>query len=74
MAVITEYLECFILHKLEREWKLAELFLVAFNFVNKRSNWNAITALAEFILDTPREDSKDIIQCEDVISLLEHPV
>lgn len=71
LEVITEYLECFMLHKAERDRKLAELFLAAFSFVNKRSNWNAITALAEFILDTPREDSKDIIQCEDVISLLE---
>jgi hypothetical protein len=71
LEVITEYLECFMLHKAERDRKLAELFLAAFSFVNKRSNWNAITALAEFILDTPREDSNDIIQCEDVISLLE---
>jgi hypothetical protein len=71
LEVITEYLECFMLHKTERDRKLAELFLAAFSFVNKRSNWNAITALAEFILDMPKLDPKDIIQCEEVISLLE---
>jgi hypothetical protein len=71
LEVIAEYLECFMLHKAERDRKLAELFLAAFSFVNKRSNWNAITALAEFILDTPKIEPKDIIHCEEVISLLE---
>jgi hypothetical protein len=67
LEVITEYLECFMLHKSERDRKLAELFLAAYNFVNKRSNWRAISALADFI----RNEPKDIIQCEEVISLLE---
>lgn len=67
LEVITEYLECFMLHEAERDRKLAELFLAAYNFVNKRSNWRAISALADFIRDEP----KDIIQCEEVISLLE---
>ena len=56
-----------MLHEAERDRKLAELFLAAYNFVNKRSNWRAISALADFIRDEP----KDIIQCEEVISLLE---
>lgn len=67
LEVITEYMECFMLFKAERTQKLAELFLAAFSFVNNRSNWYAISALAEFILDEPR----DIIHCEDIISLLE---
>ncbi len=71
LEVIAEYLECFMLHKAERDRKLAELFLAAYNFVNKRSNWRAISALANFILDTPKVDPTDIIQCEEVISLLE---
>ncbi len=69
--VIAEYLECFMLNKAERDRKLAELFLAAYHFVNKRSNWRAITALAEFILDTPKVEPKDVIHCEEVISLLE---
>jgi hypothetical protein len=71
LEVITEYLECFMLHKAERDHKLAELFLAAYNFVNKQSNWRAISALADFILDMPRVEPKDIIPCEEVISLLE---
>jgi hypothetical protein len=71
LEVITEYLECFMLHKLERDRKLAELFLAAYNFVNKQTNWNAIAALAEFILDTPKVDANGVIHCEEVISLLE---
>ncbi|WP_411725712.1 hypothetical protein [Methyloglobulus sp.] len=67
LEVITEYMECFMLHKAERNQKLAELFLAAFSFVNNPSNWYAISALAEFILDEPR----DIIHCEEIISLLE---
>jgi hypothetical protein len=74
LEVISEYLECFMLHRAERDRKLAELFLAAYNFVNKQSNWRAITALAEFILDTPKKvEPKDIIHCEEVISLLESP-
>lgn len=71
LEVINEYLECFMLHRAARDRKLAELFLAAYNFVNRRSNWRAITALAEFILDTPKVEPKDTIHCEEVISLLE---
>ncbi|MEQ1545281.1 hypothetical protein [Methyloglobulus sp.] len=71
LEVIAEYLECFMLHKAERDRKLAELFLAAFSFVNKQSNWFSINALAEFILAAHKAQSKDIIQCEEVISLLE---
>jgi hypothetical protein len=67
IEVITEYMECFIPHKVKRDRKLAELFLAAFSFVNKPSNWQAISALAKFV----RDETKDIIHCEDVISFLE---
>ena len=67
LEVISEYMESFILHEAERNRKLAELFLAAFNFVNSSSNWRAISALANFILAEPQ----GIIHCEDVISLLE---
>jgi hypothetical protein len=67
IEVIYEYMECFIVHQAERERKLAELFVAAFNFVNERANWLAITALAECILDK----SKTIINCEEIITLLD---
>jgi hypothetical protein len=63
-------MESFMLYDAERNRKLAELFLAAFNFVNMDSNWQAISMLAEFILAEP----KGIINCEEVISLLESPL
>ena len=67
IELVNEYMECLMPNKTERKQKLAELFLVAFNFVNETSNWRYITALAEFIRDQP----KGIIHCEEMISLLE---
>ena len=67
LALIQEYLKRYLPNKEERERKLRELFLAAYKFVNKRSNWDAITSLAEFI----QEEPNTIISCEEVISLLE---
>ncbi len=67
LDVITDYMKCFIENDDERNQKLAELFAAAFRFVNKRTNWLAINALAEFILD----EVKGLVNCEEVISFLE---
>lgn len=67
IELVNEYMECFMPHKVERKQKLAELFLLAFGFVNEASNWRYITALAEFIGDQPQ----GIVHCEEVISLLD---
>lgn len=67
LEVITEYMECFLPDKAERHQKLAELFAASFRFVNKRANWRAISALAQFILAEP----KGVINCEEVITFLE---
>jgi hypothetical protein len=48
IEVINEYMECFIPQRAERGQKLAELFLAAFSFVNKRSNWLAISCPGRF--------------------------
>jgi hypothetical protein len=66
-AIITEYMECFLLDEVAREQKLGELFAAAFCFVNNPSNWCAICGLAEFIRDQP----VGIISCEEVIALLQ---
>lgn len=59
--IIKEYLECFITETSERATKVAELFLMAFNFINSPSNWRAIIALADYII---RAD-KERIDCEE---------
>jgi hypothetical protein len=67
LETINEYIECFITDKTQREKKLSELFLGAFNFINERSNWRAIMALADYIL----ADSKNILDCEEIIAVLD---
>ena len=67
LETINEYLDCLITNKAHREKKLSELFLAAFNFINDRSNWRAIMALADYIL----ADSKNIIGCEEIIAVLD---
>ena len=62
-----EYLQCFSACKQQQNKKLDELFDVAFKFINDRTNWAAITKLANYILDS----NKNIIDCEEVVALLE---
>ncbi|MGR8997901.1 MAG: hypothetical protein ACU88J_02480 [Gammaproteobacteria bacterium] len=67
LETINEYIECFITDKAQREKKLSELFLGAFNFINERSHWRAIMALADYIL----ADNKNILDCEEIIAVLD---
>ena len=64
---IFEYMECLLPDKTDRDRQLEALFLAAYHFVNNRTNWLAITALAEFIWEKPN----GIIHCEEVIALLD---
>ncbi len=68
LELANEYLQCFSTCKQQQGKKLDELFTVAFNFITDRTNWAAITKLANYILDS----NKNIISCEEVVSLLEH--
>jgi len=63
---VNEYLECFLSNSELREQKITELFLAAFSFVNERSNWRAITALADYIIS----EDKSIIECNEIIAVL----
>ena len=67
LETISEYLDCLSANSALREKKLSELFLAAFKFINDRSNWHAIMALADYIL----ADSKNIIGCEEIIAVLD---
>jgi len=46
---------------------MTELFLAAFNFVSRRPNWLAVTALADYILAS----EENIIKCNEIIDILE---
>jgi len=68
LSVINEYLEGVYSQREVRDPQLVELFLAAYSFVNNQLNLQAITALAVHILD---QHHKHVIDCNDVIALLE---
>ncbi|SJM93573.1 hypothetical protein [Crenothrix polyspora] len=61
LQTVREYLECFFTEKTEQLSKIAELFLIALNFINNPSHWLAIVALADYIIKV----GKDCIDCEE---------
>ena len=67
LALVNEYAQSFSSNKQQQDEKLDELFSVAFDFVNNRANWKAITRLAAYITDS----SKNIICCEEIVSILD---
>lgn len=67
LALANEYLQSFSADKQQRDKKLDELFNSAFNFVNNNANWAAITQLADYILG----NSKNILNCEEIVSVLD---
>ena len=70
LALVNEYLHSFSTDVHQREEKLAELFGVAFDFVNNDANWAAITQLADYIFCS----SKSIIYCEELVSILDQSI
>jgi len=67
LEIANEYLECFIDSDELQKRKMTELFLAAFHFVSKQSNWRAITALADYILAS----EENVIKCNEIIDILE---
>jgi len=67
LKTVREYLDCWLDDPARKEKKIFELFLAAYDFINDQSNWNAITALADYIVKT----GKKIIDCEEAINILD---
>ncbi|MBL6987910.1 MAG: hypothetical protein ISR72_12910 [Methylobacter sp.] len=70
LALATEYLHSYSADKQQRTQQLNKLFNIAFDFVNDDANWAAITSLAGYISNS----DKNIIDCDEVISLLDQSV
>ncbi len=66
LALAWEYLESYSKDKQRQDEKLNELFLAAGDFISDSKNWQAITKLADYIINS----DKEIISCEEVFSLL----
>lgn len=62
------YLEYFIVSKQQREKKMLELFIQAFQFIENKHNWKCIFKLVHFILNS----EKDILSCEETIEVLDN--
>ncbi len=67
LALVNDYLRSFSADKQRQDGKLAELFTAAFDFVNNKANWKAITQLANYILGS----HKNIICCAEIVSILD---
>lgn len=67
LAVVHDYLHCFIATVELQEKKIAELFLSAFDFIGHWPHWLAITALADCIL----AHDKQVIDYEEIAFVLE---
>jgi hypothetical protein len=70
LALTHEYLQSFSTDKQQRDEKLDQLFTAAFDFVNNDVNWAAISRLANYIFS----GSKNIIGCEEIVSMLDETV
>jgi len=66
LATFFSYLDCYLDNETLREEKITELYLEAFNFVIGRSNWHAISALADYLAGT----DLNIIGCNEIIAVL----
>lgn len=67
LRIANEYLDCLLVEPVQREKKIAELFLAAFRFINHGPHWRAIINLADYILNA----GKRIIDCEEAIAVLD---
>jgi hypothetical protein len=70
LVLIREYLECFVNEKTQQADKIAELFLRAYRFINHRSNWQVIMALADYI----HSSGKARIEYEEVGFFMNHHI
>ncbi|MDO9161777.1 MAG: hypothetical protein Q8N35_08460 [Methylococcaceae bacterium] len=70
IEAVNDYLNCFIACPEQRQDKVTELFIAAFNFVTDKDNWQAITAVATHLLAEP----KNVISCEEVMAVIENVI
>lgn len=61
------YLKFFITSEQQREVKMREFFLQAFQFVENDDNWNCIQDLAEYIL----KSKKEVLSCEEAVEIFD---
>jgi hypothetical protein len=64
---IQEYLTCFSKNPAAQNQKLTHLLHTSFNFITRPKNWQAVKAVAQFILTC----NKPAISCEEIATLID---
>jgi hypothetical protein len=67
LKIINGYMNSCYDCKAEKNAKTAELFNLAFGFVDQAPTWRAITALAQYI----RDSGNQLIECEEAIAVID---
>jgi hypothetical protein len=67
LGIVSQYFECMNETAERKERKISDLYLEAFSFISDRSNWLAITELADYILMV----DKNIIKSDEIFAVLE---
>lgn len=67
LEIVNDYLQCASSDKKQQQQKVSTLFAAAFEFINDWAHWNAITALADYLLN----NDEDVIGYEEITSVLD---
>lgn len=67
LALVAEYMDCYMLDRKQYEQKLNAIYLSVFSFLNDTAIWNAVVKFAELILSQP----PCVIDYDDAISIIE---
>jgi hypothetical protein len=67
LKIINGYMNSRFDCKAKKNAKIAELFKLAFEFVEQAPTWRAVTALAHYI----RDSGKQLIECEEAIAVID---
>lgn len=67
LAVVHDYLRSYSADEQVQRESLNRFFIQAYNFINDKANWKAITRLAAYILAS----NKKLISCEEVAEVIE---
>lgn len=66
LEIVNRYVKCFEIDDIWRKKKIKDLFLMAFRFINDKSNWLAVSRLADYILSV----EKNIIEFNEIKAVI----
>lgn len=70
MEIVKDYLQCLCHSESSQTAKLNLLFLQAYEFVNQPQHWRAITALAQYVLNSRNR----VISYDEIVNRIDHSI